>query len=148
MSIKEILINSKTIAVVGLSPDESKPSHYVSKFMKENGYKIYPIYPKFDEILDEKVYRNLGEIRDKIDIVLMFRKSEYAEVLISEVINKNIKTLWLQLGIKNKKAKFIAQNHGINFIEDKCIMQEFLKEFERIKNFIKDKNGKKKKSIR
>lgn len=125
MNIKEILQTSKTIAVVGLSPDESKPSHYVSKFMQEKGYQIYPIYPKFDEILGRKVYRNLCEINDDIDIVLMFRKGEYAEVLIDEIILKKAKTLWLQLGIKNEIAKFKALKNRINFIEDKCIMIEY-----------------------
>lgn len=125
MNIKEILQTSKTIAVVGLSPDESKPSHYVSKFMQEKGYQIYPIYPKFDEILCRKVYRNLCEINDDIDIVLMFRKGEYAEVLIDEIILKKAKTLWLQLGIKNEIAKFKALKNRINFIEDKCIMIEY-----------------------
>lgn len=125
MNIKEILQTSKTIAVVGLSPDESKPSHYVSKFMQEKGYQIYPIYPKFDEILCRKVYRNLCEINDDIDIVLIFRKGEYAEVLIDEIILKKAKTLWLQLGIKNEIVKFKALKNRINFIEDKCIMIEY-----------------------
>ncbi|MSN97053.1 CoA-binding protein [Campylobacter sp. FMV-PI01] len=125
MTIKEILKFSKNIAVVGLSPDKSKPSHYVSKFMQEKGYKIYPIYPKFDEILNEKVYRNLSEIKDDIDIVLMFRKAEFASEIIDDVINKGAKTFWLQLGIKNEEAKIKALNKGINFIEDKCIMVEY-----------------------
>ncbi|QKF64805.1 CoA-binding domain-containing protein [Campylobacter corcagiensis] len=129
MTINEILKTAKNIAVVGLSPDESKPSHYVSKFLQEKGYKIYPIYPKFDEILGEKVYRDLSEIKDKIDIVVMFRKGEFADVLIDEVIEKGIKTLWLQLGITNENAKEKALKNGVNFIQDRCIMVEYKKEF-------------------
>lgn len=127
MNINEILQTSKTIAVVGLSPDESKPSHYVSKFLQSRGYKIYPIYPKFDEILGEKVYRNLSEISAKIDIVVMFRKGEFAPILIDEVIKKGVKTLWLQLGITNEKAKIKALENSINFVQDRCIMIELSK---------------------
>ena len=128
MIIKEILQNTKTIAVVGLSPDEKKPSNYVSKFMQQKGYKIYPIYPKFDEILGEKVYRSLSDIEDKIDMVVMFRKGEFAEILIDEVIAKKAKTFWLQLDITNELAKDKALKHGLNFIQDKCLMQEMIKE--------------------
>ncbi|PSM52640.1 CoA-binding domain-containing protein [Campylobacter blaseri] len=127
MLIDKILSNSKNIAIVGLSPDESKASNKVAKYLQECGYSIYPIYPKFDTILGKKVYRNLSEINDDIDIVVMFRKGEFAEILVEEVIAKNAKTLWLQLGIKNEIAKQKALENGINFIEDKCIMMEHLK---------------------
>lgn len=140
MSIKEILQNSKTVAVVGLSPDESKASHYVSKFMQEKGYKIYPIYPKEETILGEKVYRNLSEIKDDIDIVLMFRKGEFASEIIDDVINKGAKTFWLQLGIKNEEAKAKALNNGINFVQDRCIMVEYKKKMKDYKHITKYEN--------
>ncbi|NLK67287.1 MAG: CoA-binding protein [Campylobacteraceae bacterium] len=128
MTIKEILQTTKTVAVVGLSPDVEKPSNYVSRYMQEMGYKIYPIYPKFDEILGEKVYRSLSEIDAPIDMVVMFRKGEFASVIIDEVIAKNVKTFWLQLGITNDEVKEIALKNGINFVQDKCVMQEAMRE--------------------
>ncbi|NLY03336.1 MAG: CoA-binding protein [Campylobacter sp.] len=129
MSIKDILQTTSSIAIVGLSPDESKPSNYVSRFLKEKGYKIYPIYPKFDEILGQKVYRRLSEILDPIDMVVMFRKGEYAEALLDEVIVKNVKTLWLQQGITNEIAKSKALENSVNFIQDKCAMVEYERNF-------------------
>ncbi|WP_169974007.1 MULTISPECIES: CoA-binding protein [unclassified Campylobacter] len=132
MIIDDILKTSKNIAIVGLSPDESKASNMVAKFLIKEGFNIFPIYPKEDEILGRKVYRNLSEIDEKIDIAVMFRKGEFAENLIMEVINLGIKTLWLQLGITNKNAKIIAEENNINFVEDKCIKVEL----ERLKNDI------------
>lgn len=132
MRIDDILKTSKNIAIVGLSPDESKASNIVAKFLIKEGFNIFPIYPKEDEILGRKVYRSLSEIDKKIDIAVMFRKGEFAENLIGEVINLGIKTLWLQLGITNKNAKIIAEENNINFVEDKCIKIEL----ERLKNDI------------
>lgn len=125
MQIYEILKTAKNIAIVGLSPDESKASNAVAKFLKARGLKIFPIYPKGDEILGFKVYRNLSEIKDDIDIVVMFRKGEFATALVKESISVGAKTLWLQLGITNEEAKKKAQEAGVNFIEDRCIKIEF-----------------------
>lgn len=124
-TIDFIFENSKNIAVIGLSPDESKASFLVAKFLQEKGYKIYPIYPKFDEILGEKVYRNLDEIEAKIDTVLMFRKSEFAKELLPVLFKKNIKNFWLQLGIWNDEVAQECKNLQINFIQDKCMKIEY-----------------------
>ncbi|QKF61133.1 CoA-binding protein [Campylobacter curvus] len=132
MSIDEILKNAKSVAIVGLSPDESKASNMVARYLLQNGFKIYPVYPKEDEILGLKVYRNLSQISEPIDIVVMFRKGEFAQILIDEVIRKSVLTLWLQLGIVNEAAKLKASQNGVNFVQDKCIKIEF----ERLKNGI------------
>lgn len=124
MQNHEILKTAKNIAIVGLSPDTSKASNMVAKFLKERGLKIFPIYPKEDEILGFKVYRNLSEIDEDIDIVVMFRKGEFATALVEEVIRVGAKTLWLQLGITNEAAKERAKQAGVNFVEDKCIKIE------------------------
>lgn len=124
--IKKIFNYTKTIAIVGLSPDSSKASHQVALYLMQNGFKIIPIYPKFDEILGQKVYRSLSEVKEKVDMVDMFRKPEFAEFLLEEIKARNdIKCLWLQLGIKNEKAKQIALNLGIDYVEDKCTKIEY-----------------------
>ena len=123
--IEEILKNAKNIAIAGLSPDEEKDSNRVAKYLISQNLNIFPIYPKFDEILGRKVYRNLKEISDKIDIVVMFGKGEFANELISDVIAQGAKTLWLQLGIFNDEAGKIAENNGVNFVQNKCIMVEY-----------------------
>ena len=122
--LRQILSSAKNIAVVGLSPDESKPSNEVAKFLIERGLNIFPVYPKFDEILGRKVYRNLTEIDENIDVVVMFRKGEFASELVKDAVKKGVKTLWLQLGITNDEAGAVARENGINFVQDKCIKIE------------------------
>lgn len=123
-NIGQILSAAKNIAVVGLSPDESKPSNEVAKFLIERGFNVFPIYPKFDEILGRRVYRNLAQIDEDIDITVMFRKGEFASELVKDAVKKGVKTLWLQLGITNDAAGAIARENGINFVQDKCIKIE------------------------
>lgn len=123
-NIGQILSAAKNIAVVGLSPDESKPSNEVAKFLIERGFNVFPIYPKFDEILGRRVYRNLAQIDEDIDIAVMFRKGEFANELVKDAVKKGVKTLWLQLGITNDAAGAIARENGINFVQDKCIKIE------------------------
>jgi hypothetical protein len=120
----QILSSAKNIAVVGLSPDESKPSNEVAKFLIERGFNVFPVYPKFDEILGRKIYRNLTQIDQDIDIAVMFRKGEFASELVKDVVKKGVKTLWLQLGITNDEAGAIARENGINFVQDRCIKIE------------------------
>ena len=122
--LRQILSSAKNIAVVGLSPDESKPSNEVAKFLIERGFNVFPIYPKFDEILGRKVYRNLTQIDENIDIAVMFRKGEFASELVKDAVKKGVKTLWLQLGIANDAAGAIARENGINFVQDRCIKIE------------------------
>ena len=122
--LRQILSSAKNIAVVGLSPDESKPSNETAKFLIERGFNIFPVYPKFDEILGRRVYRNLAQIDEDIDIAVMFRKGEFANELVKDAIKKGVKTLWLQLGITNDAAGAIARENGINFVQDKCIKIE------------------------
>lgn len=123
--IDEVVKNSKTIAMVGLSPNPDKDSHKVAKYMQEHGYRIIPIYPKEDEILGEKVYRSLEEIDGEIDIVDIFRKPEAAEKIVDEAIKRgSIKCIWLQLGIVNNKAVEKAEASGIKAIQNRCIKIE------------------------
>jgi len=122
--LRQILSSAKNIVVVGLSPDESKPSNEVAKFLIERGFNVFPVYPKFDEILGRKVYRNLTQIDQDIDIAVMFRKGEFASELVKDAVKKGVKTLWLQLGITNDEAGAIAHENGINFVQDRCIKIE------------------------
>ena len=123
-NLRQILSSIKNIAVVGLSPDESKPSNETAKFLIERGFNVFPVYPKFDEILGRKVYRNLTQIDENIDIAAIFRKGEFASELVKDAVKKGVKTLWLQLGITNGAAGAIARENGINFVQDKCIKIE------------------------
>ena len=122
--IKEIFDNTKTIAIVGLSPDSEKASFRVASYLQSKGFKIVPIYPKEDEILGEKVYRNLEEIPFDIDMVDIFRKPDAIAKVVDEAIrlkdSKNIKSVWFQLGLANNEAAQKAVENGLKVVQNKC----------------------------
>jgi hypothetical protein len=121
--VKEIFESVKTIAVLGLSPDETKASHRVAKYLQEVGYKIIPVYPKEDFILGEKVYRSLAEIPESVDMIDIFRKPD-ALVAIAEVAIKrgDVKVFWSQQGIVNNEAAEIAKKAGMQVVQNQCAM--------------------------
>ncbi|MCV3391760.1 CoA-binding protein [Campylobacter sp. IFREMER_LSEM_CL2101] len=117
----------KNIAIIGLSPNQDKPSHFVSKYLQDLGYKIYPIYPKEDFILNERVYRNLKEIPFEVDTVVMFRKASFANEIFKDLLSKKIKNFWMQLGIINEEIMQKCKKYGINCVQDRCIKIELQK---------------------
>ena len=123
--IKEIFDSVKTIAVLGLSPDETKDSHRVAKYLQEAGYKVVPVYPKEETILGERVYRSLLEIPFDVDMVNIFRKPEALNPIADACIAKgNIKVFWAQKGIVNNEAAKKAQNAGMKVVQNHCSMVE------------------------
>lgn len=123
--IKEIFDSVKTIAVVGLSPDESKASHRVAKYLQEQGFKIVPIYPKEETILGEKVYRSLLEIPFEIDMVDIFRKANALDMVADACIKRgDVKVFWAQKEIVNNEAAAKAKEHGMRVVQNKCTMIE------------------------
>ena len=123
--IKDIFDSVKTIAVLGLSPDESKDSHKVAKYLQEQGFKIVPVYPKGDEILGEKVYNSLLEIPFPVDMVDIFRKPEALDVIADACIERgDVKVFWSQKGIVNNKAAQKAKDAGIKVVQSMCSMVE------------------------
>lgn len=121
--IKEIFEATKTIAVLGLSPDTSKPSHRVAKYLKEQGFKIVPVYPKEDEILGEKVYRSLLEIPFAVDMVDIFRKAKELDNIATACIERgDVKVFWAQKEIVNNKAAEKAKAAGMRVVQDMCAM--------------------------
>ena len=114
--IKEIY-KLKNIAIVGMSPSEGKPSHYVPKYLIEKGYNVVPVNPNYSEIQKKKSYGKVSEIPDTIEIVDIFRRSEDALQVINESIDKQgIKVIWMQKGIHNKEAEKIATDKGIKVV--------------------------------
>ncbi|AJD06472.1 CoA-binding domain-containing protein [Campylobacter lari] len=123
----KILSTMKNIAIIGLSPNQNKPSHFVSKYLQDLGYKIYPIYPKEDFILNERVYRNLKEIPFEVDTVVMFRKASFANEIFEDLLSKKIKNFWMQLDIINEEIMQKCKKYGINCVQDRCIKIELQK---------------------
>jgi len=121
--IKEIFESVKTIAVLGLSPDESKASHRVAKYLQEHGYKIVPVYPKGDEILGEKVYRSLAEIPFEVDMVDIFRKPAVFDAVADACIERgDVKVFWGQVGLVNNAAAEKARKAGMKVVQNQCAM--------------------------
>lgn len=123
-TIRAMLSEGKTIAVVGLSGDPIKPSYGVAAYMQRAGYTIVPISPKGEEILGEKVYRDLASVPFPIDIVNIFRRSEFVGPHVDEAIAVGAKAVWLQLGIRNNEAVERAAAAGLQTVQDRCIKVE------------------------
>lgn len=122
--IREILQKSRTVAVVGLSPNPERDSHEVARYLQEAGYKIIPINPKADEILGEKAYPDLASVPEKIDVVDIFRKPEHVPPIVDEAINAGAKTVWMQLGVINEDAAKKAAEAGLDVVMDRCMLRE------------------------
>lgn len=122
--IREILENSKTIAVVGLSPKPERDSYEVARYLQEAGYKIIPVNPRSDEILGEKAYPDLASIPESIDMVDIFRRSEHVSPIVDEAITVGAKTVWMQIGVVNEEAAGKATAAGLNVVMDRCTMRE------------------------
>ena len=140
--IKDILKNSKTIAMVGISSEKKgedpknlkrKPANVVMKYMQDFGYKVIPVNPFAEgEIINgEKVVSSLEKIFEPIDIVDVFRPSKETPGFAKEAINIGSKVLWLQYGIQNEDAKKIAEDAEVQYIENKCIKQEYQRLFQK-----------------
>lgn len=124
--IKELLQQTKTIAVVGLSDKPDRTSYMVSEAMQKKGYRIIPVNPNVDTVLGEKSYASLTDIEEPVDIVNVFRRSEETAAVARDVVKMKSKpkAFWLQLGIYNEEAADIVQQAGITAIMDRCIKVE------------------------
>ncbi len=123
--MKEIFESVKTIAILGLSPDESKASNMVAKYLQNAGYKIVPVYPKEEVILGEKVYRSLKEIPFKIDMVDIFRKPAAFDAIADACIERgDIDVFWGQLGLVNNAAAKKAKDAGMKVVQNYCTKLE------------------------
>jgi len=140
--IKNILNNSKTIAMIGISSEKKgedpknlkrKPANVVMKYMQDFGYKVIPVNPFAEgEIINgEKVVTSLEKISEPIDIVDIFRPSKETPGIANEAVKIGSKVLWLQYGIRNEDAKKIAEDAEVQYIENKCIKQEYQRLFQK-----------------
>ena len=122
--IKQILLDAKTIAVVGLSDKSDRSSYMVAAALQQKGYRIIPVNPQIQEVLGEKAYASLSDIPEKVDIVDVFRRSEHVVPVAEETAAIQAKVFWLQQGIYNEEAAEICAEHGIKVIMDRCIKVE------------------------
>lgn len=123
-SIRNLLKNSKTIAVVGLSDNPLRASHGVSAYMQSHGYRIIPVNPQCDFVLGEKSYKSLLDIPEKIDIVNIFRRSEFVPSIVDQAIQLKVPAIWMQEDVIHEEAAQKARQAGIFVVMDKCILKE------------------------
>lgn len=127
MSTSEILKNMHTIAVVGLSDRRVRPSYGVSEYMQRAGYRIIPVNPMVAEVLGEKAYATLDEIPEPVEIVNIFRRSEFVPELVDAAIRIGAKAIWMQEGVVNEEAAAKARAAGLAVVMDRCILKEHMR---------------------
>lgn len=123
LEIERLLKTANTIAIVGLSPKENRPSNMVGRYLVAAGYMIYPVNPGQDEILGKKCYPDLKSLPYPVDIINIFRKSEEVMAIVTDVLAQQHlpKAIWMQQGIINQEAAELARNKGILVVMDRCI---------------------------
>jgi predicted CoA-binding protein len=121
----EAILNYRNIAVVGISDDPERPSHYVADFLARHGYNIIPVNPKLTEWEGKKCYPDLISIPVKVDVVDIFRRPEAVTPIVEEAIAIKASAVWMQEGIVNEEAAAKAREAGIEVVMDKCMMKEY-----------------------
>lgn len=119
--MRQIFEDSRTIAVVGASPDPDRAGNYIPAYLKQRGYRIIPVNPTCDEVLGIKCYDSLEDIPEPVDCVEVFRRPEHTPEIARQAVAIGAKALWLQIGIVNDEAKRIAEEAGLLFVQDECM---------------------------
>jgi predicted CoA-binding protein len=119
----KILASARTIAVVGLSPDTRRPSHGVARYLQRAGYRIIPVNPNVDEVLGERAYASLRQIPEAVDVVDVFRRSEFVGPIVDDAIAIKASAVWLQDGVVDEDAAARARDSGLDVVMDDCMMR-------------------------
>lgn len=127
--VTAILEKYRTLAVVGLSSKPSRPSYGVSAYMLAQGYRIIPVNPNEESVLGQKAYRSLDEVPEPVEVVVIFRRSEYVPEVVESAIRKGAKVVWMQEGVIHEDAARHARDAGLTVIQDRCILKEHAKRF-------------------
>jgi uncharacterized protein len=122
--IAQILRSSKVIAVIGASLKPERPSHWISVYLKEQGFKVIPVNPGLSEVLGDKCYKSLNDIPEPVDIVDIFRDPSAVPAIVDEAIAKKAKAIWMQQGIVHNEAADKARAAGLQVVMNKCIYVE------------------------
>ena len=122
--MEKILKESRTIAVVGLSPRPERPSYSVARYLQAQGYRIIPVNPSIDEVLGERSYPDLASIPETVDVVDIFRRSEHVPPIVEEAIAVGARAVWMQEGVVHEKAAQQAKAAGLLVVMDRCMLKE------------------------
>jgi hypothetical protein len=127
--IREILEKYKTLAVVGLSSKTARPSYGVSAYMQSQGYRIIPVNPNEKSVLGEKAYAALDDVPETIEVVVIFRRSEFVPEVVGAALRRQAKAIWMQEGVIHEQAAARARDAGVFVVQDRCILKEHAKRF-------------------
>ena len=131
MSYESALLRQhKTLVVVGLSNNPERPSYRVSRYMQEQGYRIIPVNPIEREVLGETSYATLADVPEPLDFVNVFRRADFCPEIAQAAVAGGAKVLWLQEGVVSAEARAIAEQAGLCFVEDACVMAVHRQELE------------------
>lgn len=128
-TLRRVLGETRTIAVVGLSADWFRPSYFAAKYMQERGYRVIPVNPRYDEILGEKCYPDLRAIPEPVDLVDVFRKPADALAIAEDAVAIGARALWLQIGVINDAAREKAETAGLTVVMNRCVKIEYARLF-------------------
>jgi predicted CoA-binding protein len=128
-TLRRILRDNRTIAIVGLSADWHRPSHFAAKYLQQHGYRIVPVNPRYDRILGERSYPSLEDIPFKVDVVDVFRRSEDVLPFAQVAVKLGAKCLWQQIGVKNLEADALVRAAGLDSVMDRCMKIEHARLF-------------------
>jgi len=120
----EHMLEGHTIAIVGMSDDPSRPSHYAGQYLLDHGYDIQPVNPMHEQVASRKCLASLKNVHTPPDVVLVFRRSQFCGDLTREAIEIGARGVWLQSGIRSEEARLAAEAAGIDFVQDRCMMVE------------------------
>ena len=127
--IRRILNENRTVAMVGLSANWYRPSHFAAKYLQIHGYRVIPVTPSYEEILGETCYPSLPDMPEPVDVVDCFRKPEEIPALAQQAIEIGAKVLWMQLGIVNEEAARVASEAGLDVVMNRCMKIEYARLF-------------------
>jgi predicted CoA-binding protein len=127
--VTDLLERYKTLAVVGLSSKPARPSHGVSQYMQEHGYRIIPVNPHETEVLGEKAFPSLDALPESPEFVVIFRRAEFVPAIVESAIRRGTKVIWMQEGVIHEAAAERARQAGLTVIQDRCILKEHAKRF-------------------
>jgi uncharacterized protein len=128
-TLRRILRECRTVAVVGLSPEWHRPSHFVAKYLQQHGYRIIPVNPRSAEILGERCYASLLEIPERVDMVDVFRRTADVLPIAQQAVQIKARCLWQQIGVLNLEADALARHAGLDSVMDRCVKIEHARFF-------------------
>lgn len=122
--IERVIASARSVAVIGVSPDPGRPSHGVAAYLRRAGLRIYAVNPMITELFGAPAYPNLAEVPERVDIVDVFRRSQYVREIAEQAIAAHAGALWLQLGVIDETAAQLAADHGLDVVMDRCLAVE------------------------